>query len=242
MTNEKILDAIGGINEKAVQDAKTYKRPKSKRWFRWGAMAACLCLLVCGTFFYQQYLQKTSEPVGGQGAAPGGLFPDGVDPITYSIAVYPATENIEDVASAEVISLTESEVMNNSLAKHLPEHLPSDFHFSKASVYNTIMKDGMQYNMLRVQYTTGAISEQHYTEDGEVIAANPEETGDLFTVCVMNYEPNTGKTIYSSIEDVTVSSFESGKSACIRLDGCYVSVFPETADPAAIFEALKSIK
>ena len=46
MTNETILDAIGGINENAVQDAKAYKRPKSKRWFRWGAMAACLCLVV----------------------------------------------------------------------------------------------------------------------------------------------------------------------------------------------------
>ena len=46
MTNENILDAIGGINEKAVQDAKAYKRPKSKRWFRWGAAAACLCLVV----------------------------------------------------------------------------------------------------------------------------------------------------------------------------------------------------
>lgn len=46
MTNENILDAIGGINENAVQDAKAYKRPKSKRWFRWGAMAACLCLVV----------------------------------------------------------------------------------------------------------------------------------------------------------------------------------------------------
>ena len=47
MTNENILDAIGGINEKAVQDAKAYKRPKSKRWFSWGAMAACLCLVIC---------------------------------------------------------------------------------------------------------------------------------------------------------------------------------------------------
>lgn len=45
MTNENILDAIGGINEKAVQEAKAYKCPKSKRWFRWGAMAACLCLV-----------------------------------------------------------------------------------------------------------------------------------------------------------------------------------------------------
>ena len=46
MTNENILDAIGGINEKAVQDAKAYKSPKFKRWFRWGDMAACICLLV----------------------------------------------------------------------------------------------------------------------------------------------------------------------------------------------------
>lgn len=46
MTNENILDAIGGINENAVQDAKAYKRPKSKRWFRWCAAAACLCLAV----------------------------------------------------------------------------------------------------------------------------------------------------------------------------------------------------
>ena len=46
MTNENILDAIGGINENAVQDAKAYKRSKSKRWFRWGAMAACLCLVI----------------------------------------------------------------------------------------------------------------------------------------------------------------------------------------------------
>lgn len=46
MTKENMLDAIGGINENAVQDAKAYKRPKSKRWFRWGAVAACLCLVV----------------------------------------------------------------------------------------------------------------------------------------------------------------------------------------------------
>ena len=44
MTNEKILDAIGGINGKAVQDAKASKHSKSKRWVRWCAAAACLCL------------------------------------------------------------------------------------------------------------------------------------------------------------------------------------------------------
>ena len=46
MKNENILDAIGMINEEAVRDAKAYQRPKSHKWIKWGAMAACLCLVV----------------------------------------------------------------------------------------------------------------------------------------------------------------------------------------------------
>lgn len=46
MKNENILDAIGMINEEAVRDAKAYQRPKSRNWLKWGAMAACLCLVV----------------------------------------------------------------------------------------------------------------------------------------------------------------------------------------------------
>lgn len=46
MKNENILDAIGMINDEAVRDAKAYKRPKSRSWLKWGAVAACLCLVV----------------------------------------------------------------------------------------------------------------------------------------------------------------------------------------------------
>lgn len=53
MTNQNILDAIGMINEEAVRDAKAYQRPKSRRWVKWGAMAACLCLVVVGAFIVQ---------------------------------------------------------------------------------------------------------------------------------------------------------------------------------------------
>ena len=60
MTKENMLVAIGGINENAVQDAKAYKRPKSKRWFRWGAMAACLCLVV-GISILQMHHQHSEQ-------------------------------------------------------------------------------------------------------------------------------------------------------------------------------------
>lgn len=50
MKNENILDAIGMINEDAVREAKAYRRTKSRSWAKWGAMAACLCLMVVGAF------------------------------------------------------------------------------------------------------------------------------------------------------------------------------------------------
>lgn len=46
MDNVTILDAIGMINEEAVREAKAYRRPKSRSWVKWGAVAACLCLVV----------------------------------------------------------------------------------------------------------------------------------------------------------------------------------------------------
>lgn len=48
MKSERILDAIGGINEEAVRDAKAYKKAKPKGWVKWGAAAACLCLVLGG--------------------------------------------------------------------------------------------------------------------------------------------------------------------------------------------------
>lgn len=60
MKSERILDAVGGINEEAVRDAKAYKKAKPKGWLKWGAMAACLCLVVAGGLMF-----LSSEDPGG---------------------------------------------------------------------------------------------------------------------------------------------------------------------------------
>lgn len=41
MTVENILNAIGSINDEAVQDARTYKRNRFSQAAKWGAIAAC---------------------------------------------------------------------------------------------------------------------------------------------------------------------------------------------------------
>ncbi|HBA46200.1 MAG: hypothetical protein HFH85_17755 [Lachnospiraceae bacterium] len=46
MKVENILDAIGLINDKAVQDARAYRRTNYSKTFKWGALIACICAIV----------------------------------------------------------------------------------------------------------------------------------------------------------------------------------------------------
>lgn len=49
MTNEKLYEVLGDINEKHVYEARAYHKAKKSIWAKWGVMAACLCLIVAGT-------------------------------------------------------------------------------------------------------------------------------------------------------------------------------------------------
>jgi hypothetical protein len=236
MTNEKLYEVLGDIDEKHIQAARrTTAKAKKPAWVKWGAMAACLCLVIAGsTVLWNQNIQTPD-------AGNGGGVTDGTGNYSVSVAVYPASETIENVASAEVVSLTESEALSHKLAEHLPQQLPDGFHYGQGMLYNTAMNDGTQYNMLRVEYISGTIPEQQFIADGEVIP-DSEETGDLFTVCVLNYEPETKYPIYSSVEEVTLKSLEESGAAYIHAEECYIGVFVESAEPEIVLEALKNIK
>lgn len=247
MKNEKLLEAIGAIDDNLIHGA-VYDTPKKKQpvWVKVGAMAACLCLVICGAVLWKSVSKPSGNMTdygGGpvQGGDMVGAVPEGVDPVVASVAVYPATERIENVATAEVVSLSENEAISYALAAHLPVQLPEGFHYGRGSVYNTVMKDGTQYNMLRIEYSSGTISEQQLTEDGGTVAPDLDVMGEHFTVCVMNYEPKTNISIYASKEDVTQSLLDKNSAAYIRSGDCYVGVFVETATPEAVFDALRSI-
>lgn len=236
MNTKKFSEAMGEIDTKYIEKAMNYQAKKKKNgWLKWGAMAACLCLVIAGSTIILR--QNFDTPgVGNEGGLDGAG-----DGTNYSVAVYPATENVENVASAEIVSLTESEALSNSLAEHLPKQLPDGFHYGRGSIYNTVMKDGTQYNMLRVEYISGVIPEQQFAEDGAAIAPNPETIGELFTVCVMNYAPKADEAILSSIEEVTLALLEENGAAYIRSGDCYIGVFTETADPTTVLDALSMV-
>lgn len=93
MKNEKIYDGITGIREEIVLRAENYKFHKSSHrnsWMKWGAMAACLCLIVSFSAIIS-YRAKPEMPLRGEeSSTPGNALPPhiGVDGKTYIISSY----------------------------------------------------------------------------------------------------------------------------------------------------------
>lgn len=65
MKVENILDAIGTINDEAVQDARAYKCPPYNKALKWVAMAACLGVILTASMFTLPNILK----------GPGGVLP-----------------------------------------------------------------------------------------------------------------------------------------------------------------------
>ena len=245
MNSELFSAAIGELDDKYIDEAVGYKKKANKHaLMKWGAVAACMCLAAAGVVFLSTrngiFTSESSVPDDIIG---GGLF--GGDSFMSYIAVYPATESFDNVATADSKSLTESEAMDQPLAEHLPKQLPEGYHYGRGSIRNTVMKNGTQYSMLRVEYITGYIPEQQYTEDGGAVAYDTSAIGDYFTVCVLSFnplEPDSDDIIFSSGKEVTLSYLEENTSVYIRAGECYVSVCLETSEPKPVLEAMRYIE
>ena len=48
MNTEKFSEAMGKLDSKYVEEAVHYRAKKPNRWARWGALAACLCIMAAG--------------------------------------------------------------------------------------------------------------------------------------------------------------------------------------------------
>ena len=59
MKDHDLLEAVGGINEKFINNASTVKAKKSKKgYFKWIAAVACLCVVVISIPFINRVFQE----------------------------------------------------------------------------------------------------------------------------------------------------------------------------------------
>lgn len=249
MKVENILDAIGAINDEAVKDARAYKKARYNKAVKWGAMVACVGLIITITALTLPGILR--EPSGGPDipgggvATPGGHHPEGVDPIIESMAVYPATEDIRDVEDATIESVDESTAYGiPGLGNHLPTDLPAGYHFGKASLYETTMKNGTKYHLLRVTYTTSndEIATAPANDDGGVAVPDPNLFGSSFSVLIMDYEPRTNKPIYSfeGLQEY-LETKDDNEIFHFAYEDVYIGFSPDDLSAEKIFDVVNSI-
>lgn len=224
MRAEELFAVLGELDGDLVEEAMPGERRRTA-WKVWGA-AACLCLVIGAAVLSM----RPSAPGGGVGGNPGGMWPDGVDPVIASVAVFPAERDVREVENAVCISLEEAEVLTQGLAEHLPETLPDGLSFRSAELYETTMRDGAVYHMLRVHYTDGEFLPSGMI-DGETGEPIPGALRDVLSVFVMDYRPDTSKTIRQAEElsDFLTGQWEGGTFhfACGEV---YIGVTPNGAE------------
>ena len=206
VAKKDVFETIDG-----TASARTESKGRTPRR-RCGGIAVCLCLLIGGALCCALWGNGRDRPdaargggadsgggalIGEDGPAPGGSWenlPEGMDPITASIASFPAGESLENVAAAEVISLTEAEAADlEGIGAHLPAVLPDGYFFGWANLYETTMKDGTVYRHLMVSCNDTVPPEPVYTEDGGQAAPSPEELGESFRLGIWAYRPDTDR-------------------------------------------------
>ena len=238
MKSEEVCEVLGDIREDYITEARREHKVRKYGWAK-RAVAACLCLAAFGIAAGQLpglFLDQ------GSGGAPNGVFPDGVDPIVASLAVYPETERIQNVADAVMEPISEADAYSfEPLGAYLPVLLPDDYQFGSAYLYETTMEDGTKYHLLRVTYTKGKAAVQEDTGEEAETAADPNTYGAHFDLFVMDYRPKTEKQIYKP-EDITAGVLDKigGRTFHISYGDIYVGVTPSAAAADDILTALSS--
>ncbi len=228
MRGQELLETIENLNpayiEAAVEKPMTQKSDRS----RWVAIAACICLIISGTVVWRNYWKQGKIPefgVGMSGEEPGGNWPDGIDPAIASVAIIPADEELQNVADAVSIPITEENARAvEGLGSFLPTVLPEGFHYEKAAHYRTMMKNGTEYQMLRITYESGESSiPASVPENGETAS---EMTGNTaFLWMVWGHRPDTDRPVYQP-QEISISLIEQhgGMVFYIDYNGIYVGI------------------
>ena len=66
MNPKKFSEAMGELDNKYVDEAINYKKKvKKPGWIKWGAMAACLCLIVAAAFAIPRLFEQPNDNTSG---------------------------------------------------------------------------------------------------------------------------------------------------------------------------------
>ena len=82
MSKDRVVDSLGRIDDDMIQGVEALRRKKKRpAWTKWGAMVACLCLIVASTFVIPRITDHS--PSGVPNPNPDGTIQRGDEPDVY---------------------------------------------------------------------------------------------------------------------------------------------------------------
>lgn len=134
--------------------------------------------------------KETTGASSVDGTVPGGSVSAGIDPVKASIAVFPYSESLSDVADATLTEISEMDAKGlDGIGSYIPAVLPEGWFWQNASIYETTMNDGTVYRMLRIRCCRNS--------DDIAAPGGGTDFTDEFYISITNFEPKTEKPIYS---------------------------------------------
>ena len=244
MKKNSALDCIGYVDADLIEKSENCAAVKKRHsWVRWGAMAACLCLVAGAVmvFFQPKNTTMTGDPI----IEAGGVNGAGTEMAgNYSVAIFPAERTTEDVKNAYTEKIYEAEAQNEQgFGEYLPTELPNGYHFGNAIIYVTTMNDGTVYKMLRVTYRTGEEPEPVTDADGAQAVSDPNDLGDEFRLSVWGFKPDTSANIYDpeELNEATLSNRDGG-IFYVQFENVYIGIEPLSLGADEIIGLVNSMK
>ncbi len=227
MKKASALDYIGYVDADLIEKSENCTAIKKRHsWIKWGAIAACLCLVICAAAVFPKYIHEQGT---GKTALSGGPQPVGINGnAMYSVAIFPAERTTEEVKDAYTQKIYEAEARNEQgLGEYLPTELPNGYHFGNAIIYVTTMNDGTVYKMLRVTYRTGEEPGPVTDADGAQAVPAPNDLGNEFRLSIWGFKPDTSVNIYRPEELNEAALSDRGNGLFyVQFENVYIGIEP----------------
>lgn len=241
----KLYNSITNVDDKYIEEVQTNAKKKRNIWLKWGAMAACLCLVIAGAVVWSNstnsFDNSAEKGSGDAGGDIDGVWPEGIDPVVASVAIFPAEESLSDVADATAVSISEEDAKSiERLGAYLPDTLPEGCRYGTGGYYETTMKDGTQYHMIRVTYESGQGAVPAPVQENAQSAS--EMTGDTaFLWMVWGHRPDTDRPVYQPDEVTPQILDRNGGVFYIDYGGVYVGISQMDISTDALMAVIDSI-
>ena len=136
----------------------------------------------------------------------------------YSVACFPAGRTIDEVENATCIGIYPSSLNDvNDLCDYVPSYTPSPYHWEVAGLYETTMKDGTIYRMLKITYITG-------NDDNTI-----DDTDDVlnYWISVCDFKPDISDLFdFEDLSEEILSEIYEKDIFAIKYGNHYVIIEP----------------